>query len=231
MSETVIKAEQLTKRYKLPAEEIVAVNNVDLEVRQGDFISLMGPSGSGKTTLLDLLGCLTSASSGNLSVFGKDVSKIKETELVKIRRGKIGFVFQEFLLIPTLTAVENVELPMLFARIKTDRNKAVSLLEKVGLGHRVNHLPKELSGGERQRVAIARALAASPRLLLADEPTGNLDSRNSSEIFRLLEKLNNDDHLTIVLTTHNEILGKIAKKTIYLKDGSIMGDKQNAACD
>ncbi len=222
MKNTVIKAEKLRKIYKLPAEEIAAVNSIDLEVAEGDFVSLMGPSGSGKTTLLDVIGCLDSISSGTLTVLGKDVSSASERELAQVRRGNIGFVFQEFLLVPELTAVENVELPMIFARQKVSRQTAKELLNKVGLGHRIKHLPKELSGGERQRVAIARSLAANPRLLLADEPTGNLDSKNSEEIFAIFEKLNNDDGLTIVVTTHNKILGSRAKQIIYLKDGKIV---------
>jgi len=221
MKETIIEAKKLTKRYQLFAEDIVAVNSVDLEIHQGDFISLMGPSGSGKTTLLDLLGCLTSASSGTLTMFGRDVSTVRENKLVDIRRGSIGFVFQEYLLIPTLTAVENVELPMVFARRPVDRNRARELLQKVGLGNRAGHLPKELSGGERQRVAIARSLAVSPRLLLADEPTGNLDTENSKGVFALFEQLNKEDGFTIIVTTHDETLGTRASKIIRLQDGRI----------
>jgi putative ABC transport system ATP-binding protein len=222
MQETIIKAEELTKVFRLPAEEIVAVDHVNLEIRKGDFVSLMGPSGSGKTTLLDLIGCLDSISSGRLAVFGEDVSNIKEDGLVGMRRGRIGFVFQEFLLLPELTAVENVEIPMTFARMSTDRGRALELLGKVGLGHRANHLPRELSGGERQRVAIARSLAASPNLLLADEPTGNLDTKNSREIFSVFEKLNREDGLTIVVATHDEGLGSQADRVVRLIDGRIV---------
>ena len=221
MKKNVIRAEKLMKVYKLPAEDIAAVNGVDMEVASGDFISLMGPSGSGKTTLLDVIGCLDSITGGSLTVLGKNVSNVGEKDLAAVRRGSIGFVFQEFLLIPELTAVENVELPMLFAGKTVSRARAKDLLEKVGLGHRIKHLPKEMSGGEQQRVAIARSLAADPELLLADEPTGNLDSKNSKEVFRIFEKLN-EDGLTIVLTTHNEALGCRAKRTIWLKDGQIV---------
>ena len=222
MKDTIIKAEDLTKVFTLPAEEIVAVDHVDLEIKQGDFVSLMGPSGSGKTTLLDLIGCLDSISSGRLTVFGKDVSEIKEDRLVSMRRGRIGFVFQEFLLLPELTAVENVELPMTFARMPGDRGRAFELLDRVGLGHRAGHLPRELSGGERQRVAIARSLAASPTLLLADEPTGNLDTKNSREIFSIFEKLNDEDGLTIVVATHDQGLGSRAARVVRLVDGRIV---------
>jgi putative ABC transport system ATP-binding protein len=221
MEETIIKAEGLTKIFRLPAEEIVAVDHVDLEINKGDFVSLMGPSGSGKTTLLDLIGCLDSISSGRLTVFGRDVSDIKEDRLVSVRRGRIGFVFQEFLLLPELTAIENVELPMTFARMPVDRTRALGLLDKVGLGHRANHLPRELSGGERQRVAIARSLAASPNLLLADEPTGNLDTKNSRDVFSVFEKLNSEDGLTIVAATHDEGLGSRASRVVHLVDGRI----------
>jgi putative ABC transport system ATP-binding protein len=220
--ETIIQAEKLTKSYKLPAEEIIAVNQADLEIRRGEFVSLMGPSGSGKTTLLDLIGCLDSISSGKLVVLGEDVSNAREDELVAMRRGSIGFVFQEFLLVPELTALENVELPMTFARMPVDRAAALELLERVGLGDRANHLPKELSGGERQRVAIARSLAMSHDLLLADEPTGNLDSKNSEGVFSIFRKLNSEDDLTIVVATHDEKLGAMTDRSVRLLDGSVV---------
>lgn len=217
---TIIRAEGLTKVFTLPAEEIVAVDRVDLEVERGDFVTLMGPSGSGKTTLLDLLGCLEAATSGRLIVLGEDVSNAREDALVTLRRGRIGFVFQEFLLLPELTAIENVQLPATFARNPLSRDEAMELLGRVGLSARAKHLPKELSGGERQRVAIARSLAMSSDLLLADEPTGNLDSKNSREVFELFRRLN-DDGLTIVATTHDEGLGATANRSIHLQDGRL----------
>jgi putative ABC transport system ATP-binding protein len=220
-SGTIVRAEGLTKVFRLPAEEIVAVNDVDLEIERGDFVTLMGPSGSGKTTLLDLLGCLESATSGKLTVLGRDVSNAGEDELVSLRRARIGFVFQEFLLLPELTAVENVQLPATFARSPLSRDEAMDLLGRVGLEGRANHLPRELSGGERQRVAVARSLAMSSELLLADEPTGNLDRKNSRDVFDLFRKLN-DDGLTIVATTHDEKLGATADRSIYLEDGRIV---------
>ena len=228
MNNILIKAEKITKIYKLPAEEIKAVRDIDLEIRSGEFIAIMGPSGSGKTTLLDILGCLDKISSGKLQVLGKDISSMKENALVNIRRGNIGFVFQDFLLIPTLSALENVELPLLFAGLKTEREKAIDLLKKVGLGHRVNHLPKEMSGGEKQRVAIARALIASPKILFADEPTGNLDTKSGQQIFQVLKELNQKDGLTIVLTTHNNKLGAQASRIIYLKDGSMVSREESS---
>lgn len=228
MKDCLIKADKLTKVYRLFAENIFAVRDVDLEVYAGDFIAVMGPSGSGKTTLLDSLGCLTSITTGKLSILGKDVSRVGENTLVSIRRGLLGFVFQDFLLIPTLTAVENVSLPLLFSRMPQDKNKAIGLLEKVGLGKRINHLPKELSGGEKQRVAIARALITSPKILFGDEPTGNLDTKNSQEIFDIFQSLNKDEGLTIILTTHNPKLGLQAKRILYLRDGRIISREESS---
>ena len=228
MADILIKADRINKTYKLFAEEITAVKDVDLEVRQGEFIAIMGPSGSGKTTLLDILGCLDRVSTGKLKVLDQDVSTLKESGLVKIRRVNMGFVFQEFLLIPTLTALENVQLPLLFAGLPQKHRQALDLLNKVGLGNRINHLPKELSGGERQRVAIARALVTSPRILFADEPTGNLDTKNGQQIVDIFGELNQKDGLTIVLTTHNNKLGLQAKRIIYLKDGSIVSRQESS---
>ncbi|NQT32976.1 MAG: ABC transporter ATP-binding protein [Candidatus Omnitrophica bacterium] len=227
MREHLIKAEKLTKVYKLPSEEIKAVRGVDLEVKNGDFIAVMGPSGSGKTTLLDTLGCLNRLTSGTLEVFGRDVSRVRENSLVKIRRGNMGFVFQNFLLIPSLTALENVELPLYFARQPQDRKKIIALLEKLGLGKRVNHLPKELSGGEKQRVAIARALAISPKILFADEPTGNLDTKSAQGIFNVFEELNSDG-MTIIVATHNPRLGSQADQIIYLQDGNVVPKEESS---
>jgi len=228
MNNSLIKADKLTKVYKLLAEEIYAVRDVDLEVTAGEFIAIMGPSGSGKTTLLDSLGCLTTITSGRLNVLGKDVSQARESALVALRRKSLGFVFQDFLLIPTLTAVENVQLPLLFARAPQQRARAVELLERVGLGKRINHLPKELSGGEKQRVAIARALITSPKILFADEPTGNLDTKSGSEIFGLLMNLNNKDNLTVIMTTHNPKLGNQASRILYLKDGRVVSREESS---
>ncbi|MCX5678583.1 MAG: ABC transporter ATP-binding protein [Candidatus Omnitrophica bacterium] len=228
MKKTMIKASGLTKVYIRGTEEVYAVNSINLEINDGDFIALMGPSGSGKTTLLDLIGCLDNVSSGRLEVFGKDVSKVKENSLVGLRRGHIGFIFQEFLLIPSLTAIENVELSLYFARRPQDRKKLLQLFEKVGLAHRVDHLPKEMSGGERQRTAIARALAVSPKFLIADEPTGNLDTRSSQEIFDIFKKINKEEGLTIILATHNPKLGSQADRIIYLKDGKIVSKEESS---
>jgi len=228
MKEKIMKAEKLTKIYQLPAEKISAVKDIDLDIYTGDFIAIMGPSGSGKTTLLDSLGCLGKITSGKLGLMGKDVSRANESTLVTMRRKFISFVFQDFLLIPSLTARENVELPLYFARKSTNKKCAVELLKKVGLGERINHLPRELSGGEKQRVSIARALVTRPKLLLADEPTGNLDTKSSQEIFRLFKKLNAEEGLTLVVTTHNPKLGSQAKRIIYLKDGRMVHKNESS---
>ena len=227
MNDILIKAQKIIKTYKLPAEEINAVRDVDLEIHRGEFIAIMGPSGSGKTTLLDILGCLDKVSGGKLEVFGKDVSLLKESSLVNIRRRNMGFVFQDFLLIPTLTALENVKLPLLFAGLREESEKAIGLLKKVGLANRINHLPKEMSGGEKQRVAIARALVTSPKILFADEPTGNLDTKTGKEIFQILKELNQKDGLTVVLTTHNNELGSQASRIVYLRDGVIISREES----
>jgi putative ABC transport system ATP-binding protein len=222
MRELIVKAEELTKSYKLFAEEITAVDGIDLEISSGEFVSIMGPSGSGKTTLLDMIGCLDSITSGRLEVLGKDVSVMKESKLVNIRRGQIGFIFQDFSLIPSLTALENIQLTLYFAGVRKDRHETIKFLERVGLGHRINHLPKQLSGGEKQRVAIARALATEPEFLLADEPTGHLDMENSQEILNTFKQLNQDDGLTIIVATHDAKLGTQTARTIYLQDGKIV---------
>ena len=223
MKDALIQARKLTKTYTLTAERINAVRDVDLDIFEGDFIAVMGPSGSGKTTLLDSLGCLCSITSGTLIVMGKDVSKANERSLVAIRRRFMSFVFQDFLLIPSLTALENVQLSMYFARSQENSGaRAMELLEKVGLSTRAFHLPKELSGGEKQRVAIARALAISPKVLFADEPTGNLDTQTSAGISELFKSLNKENGLTIVMTTHNPALTEYAGRVIRLKDGRIV---------
>ncbi|MEI8349559.1 MAG: ABC transporter ATP-binding protein [Candidatus Omnitrophota bacterium] len=228
MKDHVIHAEKLTKVYKLLAEEIYAVRDINLDIESGDFIAIMGPSGSGKTTLLDSLGCLSAITSGKLNILGKDVSHAKEKTLVLMRRKFLGFVFQDFLLIPTLTALENVQLPLFFARAQQRSSRAIELLERVGLGKRINHLPKEMSGGEKQRVAIARALVTGPKILFADEPTGNLDTKSGEQIFQILKDLNKSDGLTVILTTHNNKLGALASRIIYLKDGCIVPKEESS---
>ncbi|MEM4222279.1 MAG: ABC transporter ATP-binding protein [archaeon] len=205
--------------------EVVALRDINLEVKKGDFIAILGPSGSGKSTLLNILGILDKPSSGKVYLEDKEVSKLSEKELAKIRNEKIGFVFQFFNLYAALTALENVELPMIFKNIpkKQREERARHLLEKVGLGAREKHYPAQLSGGERQRVAIARALANDPPIILADEPTGNLDSKSGKEIMDLFKKIHNEGK-TIIIITHDPEIANKAKKKIFLKDGKIVKD-------
>lgn len=220
----LIKLENIHKVYELGKVKIQALRGVDLEIEKGESMSIIGPSGCGKSTLLNLIGCLDRPTEGRIFVNGKDVSKLSDNELACIRREKIGFVFQFFYLIPTLTALRNVMLPMVFAGIKREEReeRAMKLLEIVGLKERMNHKPSELSGGERQRVAIARAMANSPEIILADEPTGNLDSKSGKEIVNILLKLNKKYGVTLVIVTHDAYIAKTSKRIIYLKDGKII---------
>jgi len=218
----IIVAENLCKVYRRGREEISALKNVNFQVDEGEFVSIIGPSGSGKTALLNVLGCLDTPTSGILRLNGTVTSGMKESELVRLRRQNIGFVFQQFYLMPTLTARENIELPLLFSR-KTDNKKRIDeILQMVGLSDRGDHLPGQLSGGEMQRVAIGRALINDPKIILADEPTGNLDSVTSGKIYELFRKLN-DQGRTLVVVTHNLELARQAHKMYTLRDGRIAG--------
>ena len=221
MSE-IIEARDLTKVYRRGREDILALKNVNFRVSEGEFVSIIGPSGSGKTALLNMLGCLDSPSGGSLQLKGIEISGLKEADLVKLRRDNIGFVFQQFYLMPTLTARENIELPLLFSHKKENKSKIDAVLEMVGLRDRGDHLPSQLSGGEMQRLAIGRALINDPEIILADEPTGNLDSVTSQMIFALFSKLNRQG-LTLVTVTHNLDLAKQTHKMYTLKDGQIVG--------
>jgi len=215
---SLIVTNKLGKNYRRGSETVHALEDATLTVKAGELISLVGPSGSGKTTFMNLLGCLDTPSSGSYLLNGQEVAGRKESELVKIRQQNIGFVFQQFFLLPTLTVQENVELPLLFN--PTGKSRALELLDVVGLSHRRTHLPKELSGGEMQRVAIARALINRPKILLADEPTGNLDSKNSEKVMALFNDLHKQG-LTIVLVTHNMEIAKHSERVIRLADGRI----------
>jgi len=221
VSSLIVKAENLKKTYKLFAEEIAAVNGVNLEISEGEFVSIMGPSGSGKTTLLDMIGCLDSITGGRLDILGTNVSKMSERNLVNVRKKKIGFIFQDFSLIHSLTAFENIQLPLYFSGIQKTAQEIISLLERVGLEHRINHLPKQMSGGEQQRIAIARALSIDPEFLIADEPTGHLDTENSLEILNYFKKLNKEG-LTIIMATHDTRLGSQTTRTVYMEDGKVV---------
>ncbi|HIH58727.1 MAG TPA: ABC transporter ATP-binding protein [Nanoarchaeota archaeon] len=220
----VLKLEDVYKIYSLGEEKLSAINGISLSIQKGDFIALMGPSGSGKSTAMNLVGCLDTATKGNIFLQGKNIQNFHESELAQIRGKQIGFIFQTFNLIPSLDALENVALPMTFQNIprKHRIKKAKELLEQVGLGERMYHLPNQLSGGQRQRVAIARALINDPEIILADEPTGNLDTKTGGEIMDILKDLNKKGK-TIILVTHNSDLTKAANKIIILKDGKIIG--------
>lgn len=228
MNEYVIETQNLYKIYN-PGEisEVKAVAGIDMKIKKGEFISIMGPSGSGKTTLLDLIGCLSKPTSGKVLVDSVEINGLSDNELARIRGGKIGFIFQQYNLIPTFTAAENVAFSMRIMGVgkKESMDKAVKLLKMVGLGERANHIPSQLSGGEQQRVAIARALANDPEIILGDEPTGNLDTKTGMKILELLKYLNKEKGYTIIVVTHDHRIGKYTKKIINLKDGKIFKGK------
>jgi putative ABC transport system ATP-binding protein len=226
MREHIVKANKLKKEYSSASQKIIALKEIDVEIKKGEFVAIMGPSGAGKTTFLNLIGCLDRPTSGKLDILGCDPTKFNEEKLSRIRVEKIGFVFEDFFLISFLNALENVQLPLIFARNYKNNNRPRDLLKRVGLDHRLTHFPNELSGGELQRVAVARALANNPEILLADEPTGNLDSRNAQELFNLFRDLNREKGLTIVVATHNVRLGYSADRVIHLNDGKIEKDER-----
>jgi len=223
----ILQIENLQKTYMLGKRPVNALNNLNLTVNKSEFVAIMGPSGSGKTTLLNLIGCIDKPTSGKILLDGIDVTKTPEDKLYKIRRDKIGFVFQSFNLVPYLNALENVELPMegKIASRQERKNRATELLSLVGLTGREHHRPQRLSGGEQQRVAIARALANNPAIILADEPTGNLDSTNKLEIMKLLAKLNIEHGTTIIMVSHDTDAARHSERIITLKDGSIIKEK------
>ena len=220
-----IEATNLSKVYLRGSEKIPAVNDVSLRINKGDFISIIGPSGSGKTTLVNLLGCLDNPTSGEISLGGRPIfnngKRLSERELTKIRRETFGYIFQNFYLIPTLTVMENVMLPLTFYRKASSENGEIKLLKLLGIEHRKDHLPGQISGGEMQRVAIARAMVNTPEILLADEPTGNLDTKRSAEIVQVLQELNRTVGLTVIMVTHNQELARHADRMFEMKDGQI----------
>jgi putative ABC transport system ATP-binding protein len=224
MSNTIIELKNVWKIYKMEEVEVHALRDIDLKIKREEFVAIIGPSGSGKSTLLHMIGLLDRPTSGKIYLDGLDISKLNDSELARLRGMKIGFVFQFFNLYPTLTARENIELPMIILeKDKTERKKkALELLKIVGLEKRAEHLPSQLSGGERQRVAIARALANDPPLLLADEPTGNLDSKSGSEIVKFLNKLQEEEKVTVVMVTHEPHIAEYAERIVNLKDGKIV---------
>lgn len=220
----VLKVSNVTREFPLGKITVKALKGVNFEIRRGEFVSIMGKSGSGKTTLLNILGTLDRPTSGEIYIDGKSVSQMNDSQRTAIRRERLGFVFQNYNLIPVLNAVENVELPLFNSKLSKQqrREKALEMLELVGLKDRADHKPDEMSGGQQQRVSIARALVSDPAIILADEPTGALDSNTGEEILRLFKKLNKEKRYTFVLVTHDESIGKRADRMIILKDGLIV---------
>jgi putative ABC transport system ATP-binding protein len=225
---TIVSAQNVTKIYHMDKVHVVALDGVSFSIDEGEFVAIMGPSGSGKSTLMNLIGCLDKPTSGTISIDGTDISRLNDRQLARLRGSQIGFVFQTFNLIPRIDALANVMLPMTFTEKippKQRRARAQQLLEIVGLGQRLHHLPSELSGGERQRVAIARALANDPKILLSDEPTGNLDTKTGKTILELFVELNKGGR-TVVVVTHDAAVASYARRIIRLLDGKIVGDER-----
>ena len=226
--EVIIEMQHVAKIYKSGEVEVHALRDVTLRVRRGEFLVIMGKSGSGKSTCLYLMGCLDVPTKGKVMIDGRDTRDMSETELARLRGSRIGFVFQQFNLIPTLNVWENIELPLIFqGKSASERRKKVSrLIKEMELEHRVLHTPNQLSGGEQQRVAIARALVSDPEIILADEPTGNLDSKTGSQIIKLLKRINRERNTTIVVVTHDRELASQADRIILLKDGKVVGERR-----
>lgn len=228
MNKALIEITHITKRYEMGDNVVMALQDVSLTIHEGEYLSIMGPSGSGKSTFMNILGCLDTPSTGEYKFRGVDVSRLDDDALSAMRNKEIGFVFQNFNLLPKLTAVQNVELPLAYAGVPAAerRERAVRALERVKLADRMLHKPSELSGGQRQRVAIARALVTNPGILLADEPTGALDSKTGVEIMRLFDELHQEGN-TIILITHEQEIANYAIRNVYIKDGAIHYDRRN----
>ncbi len=220
----MIRLQDITKVYPMGKRELTVLREVNLHIKQGELVAIMGPSGSGKTTILNLIGCLDTPTSGRYYLEDREVSRLSSGELAQVRGQKVGFVFQTFNLLPRLSALANVDLGLRYAG-GSDRNRAMEALAKVGLSDRANHRPTELSGGEQQRVAIARALAKNPPLLLADEPTGNLDSRSGEEVISILTSLHVEQGITLVVITHDHNIAHHCQRIIHLKDGQVVSEE------
>jgi putative ABC transport system ATP-binding protein len=223
----VIEVKNIVKRYVTGTINFTALDSVSLKIEKGEFTSIMGPSGSGKSTFMNILGCLDRLDSGKYMLNNQNISKLNDNQLAVIRNKEIGFVFQSFNLLPRISVLENVELPMVYAGVsmKERREKALSALEKVGLLDRIQHRPNEISGGQKQRVAIARAIVNNPNVIMADEPTGNLDSKSTNDIISIFQKLN-DEGATIVMVTHEQEVAKYTKRIVTFKDGVIINDSK-----
>ena len=232
MTRTLIDTRDLVKQYRMGDNVVRALDGVTLTIEEGEFVAVMGPSGSGKSTFMNLIGCLDGPSAGDYLLAGENVAKLSGDALSRIRNQRIGFVFQQFNLLPRTTALDNVELPLLYTTLsKTERRvKATRRLAQVGLANRADHQPNQLSGGQQQRVAIARALVNDPLLILADEPTGALDSKTSVEVMALLQELNREG-ITVVLVTHEADVAAFARRVIHFRDGRVVEDRANAAVD
>lgn len=224
----MLKIENLSKFFRTEEIETIALNDVSLEVSQGEFVAIMGPSGCGKSTLLNILGLLDNPTSGKYYLLGKEVGSLKEKDRTLYRKGNVGFVFQSFNLIDELNVFENVELPLIYLRIPAKKRKEMvnNILERMNISHRANHFPQQLSGGQQQRVAIARAVVASPKLILADEPTGNLDTKNGQEVMTLLSELNSEG-TTVIMVTHSQRDSAYAHRVVNLLDGQIVDSVKN----
>lgn len=226
--EPIIKINDLTKVYQMGEHKVHALRGVSLTIERGEFLSIMGPSGSGKSTMMNMLGALDQPSSGEYWLDGTDVSKLDDDELADIRNGKIGFVFQNFNLLSRTSALQQVELPLIYAGRRDRKQRAAKALEMVGLGDRLDHTPSELSGGQQQRVAIARALVNEPSIILADEPTGNLDSKSGTEVMGIFQRLNAEEKITIIFVTHDPWIARHTKRMVVLSDGAVVQDERIA---
>lgn len=224
----MITVENLTKTYQMGDVQVNALNGVSFEINKGEFVAIMGPSGSGKSTMMNLLGCLDTPTSGTYTLDGNQVSQLDDVELSAVRASKLGFIFQQYNLLPRQTALRNVELPLIYRGISGNERhtRAAAALDIVGMGDRMEHRPNELSGGQQQRVAIARALSGSPSVILADEPTGALDTKTSAEIMNILQRLNREQGLTVVLVTHEHDVAAYAERVLTMRDGELVGDQK-----